>query len=90
MRKIELKGFDVGTSSIDFQVDIAISDRHRNDSIGEERLELGPSDPIKRNANNTVEAELLGDLAGYTTPPTLKQDSIYVSLFRNLRCFSSL
>ena len=38
----------------------------------DESLTLSPSEPHKRNANKTIEAELLGDLASYNELPSLR------------------
>eukprot|EP00210_Caulerpa_lentillifera_P005322 g5085.t1 len=56
------------TANVEFEISVNM----RSDGIeANETLTLSPSEPIKINANKTMEVELLGDFAGYSELPDL-------------------
>lgn len=68
----------MSTTQVDFSIAIKI-DAGDSSSIGNstavpesEELDLSPAQPHKVSKNKAVEAELLGDLAGYTELPTMR------------------
>lgn len=64
----------MSTTQVDFSIAIKIdsSDGNATDVAESEELNLSPSEPHKVSENKVVEAELIGDLAGYTELPTMR------------------
>jgi hypothetical protein len=60
------QGFLLGTAELQFGIQVAIASA--NDTITQTLL-LDPDNPFAVNDEGTVTAQLLGDLAGYSTMP---------------------
>ena len=85
-------GYEIGARTLDFTIDVQVSypadytsgtDNDRDDTGGilggeVEILRLSPSEQTKLSSNRTVLAKLVGDLVGYTDPPSVTNDYLMV------------
>jgi hypothetical protein len=79
-------GYEIGARTLDFSIDVRVSypadfaSGYNGTGILEEVeiLRLSPSEQTKVSSNSTVLAKLVGDLVGYTDPPTVTNDYLMV------------
>ncbi|GMH43713.1 hypothetical protein BSKO_11635 [Bryopsis sp. KO-2023] len=79
------KGFEMSSAQTDFEIKVKMQNnvdsgapRNVTSEVDSEQLILSPAEPHKLSENRTVEAELLGDLAGYNEIPSMSNKMLMI------------